>query len=185
MRNTHKCIFKTVALVSVLCLASGCATPRLSDDVEVVIKPGVYQLEGTSPGNLGGPYRGSIAIDRSGANYKLMWVIGRNQTQVGVGILESSILSVGYLDTKTRAFGVVSFRVLSPTHLRGKWAPLGSKSCGMEDLKYIKPLPKEKNNTAPPLKPGQLGAIRVSPDYRGIMKNWSPLQGKRSPALWS
>lgn len=92
------------------------------------IRYGVYKLKGSNPDGLK-KYDGRVVIQREGTNYRVTWFIGpnRNQAQVGIGILEGQVLSVGYMDASGRDFGVVSLKVVSNKLLKGKWSPLLSK----------------------------------------------------------
>lgn len=112
------------------------------------IKPGYYHLEGKNPGNLDGyGYRGVVCIFPSGANYSVIWMFGNRGGQFGTGILTGDVLSVAFINhdpeqitENTKIFwdngGVVSYRVISETVLRGTWAGHVTEMQGTEKLTW-------------------------------------------------
>ena len=97
---------------------------------------GVYALKGK---NAGGTkhYDGKVIIQKEGENYRLTWLIGTQQAQSGVAILEEDVLSVGYIDMSGMDFGVVSFKIISAEKITGKWASIYSKGeFGIEELSF-------------------------------------------------
>jgi hypothetical protein len=100
---------------------------------------GVYDLFGSNDPSGEIHYIGRVTIVPEGTNYRLDWKIGR-QTQVGVGILCDTVLSVSYRNTRDGATGVVSYYITPEGNLEGKWAPLGYSSYGTERLIFKSPL---------------------------------------------
>ena len=99
---------------------------------------GVYKLKGTNPDGLK-KYEGQINIQKEGPNYRVTWFIGptRSQAQVGIGILENEVLSIGYMDASGKDFGVVSLRLLKGNVLKGRWASMLSRgSHGEEEFTF-------------------------------------------------
>lgn len=92
------------------------------------IRFGVYKLKGTNPDGLK-KYEGRIVVQKEGSLYRVTWFIGpeRNQAQVGIGILNNGILSIGYMDSSLTDFGVVSLKVQNSKTLKGSWASIFSK----------------------------------------------------------
>ncbi len=100
---------------------------------------GVYKLKGSNPIQSSRQYSGKIVIQKEGANYRVTWMIGDNfnQSQLGIGILTDAVLSVGYLDTSGRDFGVVSMKVINSKLLKGKWSSIFSDgSFGEEEFEF-------------------------------------------------
>ena len=103
------------------------------------LKDGTYSLEGYNAGSYTANYFGTVKIERQGDVYKLQWSIG-GQEQRGVGILEDSILSVGYMDVtqgQTRDMGVVSYRLVGEGKLEGKWSSISASHAGKEVLEKV------------------------------------------------
>lgn len=85
------------------------------------LKTGTYDLSGGN-NTGGGGYRGEVIIAPQGDNYKVIWMIGSKQAQVGVGILHNDILSVAFTDVGNPSFwGIASYRVGPWGELEGKW----------------------------------------------------------------
>ncbi len=104
------------------------------------IEFGVYKLKGTNPDGVK-RYTGKIVIQREGANYRVTWFIGPDalQAQVGIGILEDKVLSIGYMDASGDDFGVVSMKVINSKTLKGKWASIFSQGTfGEEEFIFEK-----------------------------------------------
>lgn len=95
---------------------------------------GVYSLEGSNPHSDHINYRGEVEIQKRGSNYMLIWKIGRQQTQVGIGILKDHILSVAFYDLSGNGTGAVSYFLIEPGKLEGSWAIYGSENFGKEYL---------------------------------------------------
>ncbi len=103
-----------------------------------VLREGFYELTGSNPDAPDMVYSGHIQIEKKGGQYALRWFIGKTQSQAGVAILEGNVLSVGYMDSSGGDFGVVSFRIISPSRLEGKWCSLGNPMAyGRETLEYL------------------------------------------------
>jgi hypothetical protein len=104
------------------------------------LKPlaGIYFLTGKNPQGSKS-YYGAILIAPQKENYKLTWIIGDNQSQVGVGLLQDRVLSVGYGDTSGQDFGVVSFVIKNSKRIEGRWSSLKGESVGFEELDYLGP----------------------------------------------
>lgn len=100
----------------------------LSSWAQSSIPFGVYKLKGTNPDGVK-KYDGRVVIEKEGVNYRVTWFIGpnQNQGQVGIGILENNILSIGYMDLSGKDYGVVSLKVLNKKTLKGKWTSMFSK----------------------------------------------------------
>jgi len=77
-----------------------------------------------------------VSIRREGEVYLLKWDIGGKQGQLGAGILEGRILSVGFADLTGRAFGAGSYRVGSEERLAGRWVCMGGSEPGFETLTW-------------------------------------------------
>lgn len=105
------------------------------------LKTGTYELVGSNNESRVVNYRGEVIITRLGSNYELLWLIGRQQRQLGIGILHENLLSVAYygLSPSDSDFGVVSFRLISENELEGNWASMGSGGQGCEYLNWIGP----------------------------------------------
>ena len=104
---------KRFLVVFLLCTASVFASPRM--------RTGTYLLSGGNSKWSGGGYQGEVTIYPQGENYRLVWQIGHQQTQMGVGILYNNILSVAYLDLGTNVWGVASFRLVGDGEFEGRW----------------------------------------------------------------
>ncbi|MDZ4205943.1 MAG: hypothetical protein U1C12_01890, partial [Patescibacteria group bacterium] len=110
-----------------------------SVSVGSTIKTGIYKLEGYNSSLQSNPnYEGEIEISKNGERYELAWIIGQ-QDQRGVGLLEGNILSVGYTDITggdIQDVGVVSYRVVNPGKLEGKWNSVSGTGTGREVLTW-------------------------------------------------
>lgn len=86
-----------------------------------ILRTGTYDLSGGN--NTGGTgYHGEVIIAPQGDNYKVTWLIGSKQAQVGVGVLHNDILSVAYVDAGNPSlWGVASYRVGPWGELEGRW----------------------------------------------------------------
>lgn len=102
----------------------------------ISLTPGTYQMIGSNPNSNIINYRGKVIIKPCGSNYSLIWIIGSNQVQTGVGILKDNILSVAFYDPAKNLTGVVSFVVKENGQLDGTWASYNSSSFGRELLTY-------------------------------------------------
>jgi len=104
-----------------------------------VLKTGIYKLEGYNSSLASNPsYEGEVEISKNGERYELVWIIGQ-QDQRGVGLLENNILSVGYTDITggdIQDTGVVSYRVVNPGKLEGKWNSVLGTGTGREVLTW-------------------------------------------------
>lgn len=98
------------------------------------MKVGTYELIGSNDESDVTHYRGKVIIAQQGTNYSLLWKIGSNQVQVGVGMLHDDLLSVAYFDVMHQAGGVVSYHCISEDEIEGKWASLQGTSYGRESL---------------------------------------------------
>lgn len=87
------------------------------------LKLGVYKMEGYSSSfSLQPDYVGEAVINRSGPVYTFEWRLP-DGIQRGIGILESNILSVGFVDAvRGDIMGVVSYRIVGEDKLEGKIA---------------------------------------------------------------
>src|SRR3989338_5579169 len=124
-------------LIFIIILSFGCTRENLASSRQQVVtsqeqsftlKTGVYSLEGYNAG--------SGSVDYKGEVYGIEWRIEPLQTQIGVGILSDSILSVGYLDASGQDLGVVSYRLLGEGKLDGKWASIEGRQTGREVLTW-------------------------------------------------
>ena len=106
------------------------------------LREGVYSLTGFNAGSTQVNYTGTVSISRreeSSDVYDLVWSIaGGTQGQVGVGILNEGILSVGYFESRDGTVadaGSVSYILVDNSHLEGEWASLQGGMTGTEYLK--------------------------------------------------
>lgn len=105
---------KRILILAMLFLATGAYAWTL--------KTGTYDLVGGNS-DWGNSYHGEVVIAPQGDVYKVIWRVGSNQTQVGVGILQDDVLSVAFTDLAKNTFwGVVSYRVGPWGELEGRWA---------------------------------------------------------------
>jgi hypothetical protein len=111
----------------------------MGDPIRSSLEDGVYDLEGHNPQG-GPPYKGTVSIRREGDLYRLQWRIGQSQSQIGVGLLDGRVLSVGYLDRSGGDCGVVSYRLDGENRLRGDWISVGGRTPGHEILTWNRPL---------------------------------------------
>lgn len=88
---------------------------------------GTYRISGVGLDRRG--YEGTLTISREGAVYHLTWQVGTT-TYIGVGILQSDILSVGW-DADGNC-GVVSYHVLPDGTLEGLWSVCSQNRVGTE-----------------------------------------------------
>lgn len=102
---------------------------------------GTYDLVGTNSRTGVATYRGQVIIEPFGYNYRVIWMVGSNQIQGGIGVLnqDETVLSVAYSDTSRGEVGVVSYDILSSIELEGKWASMNAQSYGRENLIWISP----------------------------------------------
>lgn len=98
---------------------------------------GTYQLSGGNSKWEGSAYQGTVSIQPQGENYSVIWRVGNSQTQYGIGILYNGILSVAYVDSATRAWGVVSYRLVSNGELEGRWTTSDGTTQKPEYLVWI------------------------------------------------
>lgn len=103
------------------------------------LKTGTYELLGSNSESRVVNYQGEVIITRRGSNYELLWLIGRQQVQVGVGILYGDVLSVAFQGNSYADIGVASFRLISHNEMEGTWARIGSGGQGCEYLSWIGP----------------------------------------------
>ena len=106
------------------------------------IREGIYSLSGR--GAMRSTYSGTITImKRAGVSnvYDLAWNVGAGQQQIGVGILENGVLSVGYVDVTggaTNDAGSVAYVVADNSHMQGTWISMQADSeVGTEDLTWL------------------------------------------------
>jgi len=109
----------TLIFVFVCLLVSAADIPVLAQNRQDIA--GSYDVEGTNPG--GRAYRGMAQITKDRDTYRISWVIGSNETYVGIGILEGNVLAVSY--SSQGMSGVVAYRVEGRERLEGRWAILG------------------------------------------------------------
>jgi len=102
---------------------------------------GTYDLVGSNSRGGRVAYRGQVIIEPFGQNYRVIWMIGSNQVQAGIGILDQDelTLSVAYSDMNSNDVGVVSFGVVNDFELEGKWATMNSYSYGWENIIWVSP----------------------------------------------
>lgn len=99
------------------------------------LKTGTYTLSGGNDNWASSSYQGEVVIAPQGDNYSVIWRIGNRQAQVGVGILQSDVLSVAFTDVGNPSFwGVASFRVKAFGEIEGKWAGYDSTTTKPEYL---------------------------------------------------
>ncbi len=92
------------------------------------LKTGTYDLSGGN-GTFGGGYQGEVVIAPQGENYAVIWRVGSQQTQLGVGILKDDVLSVAFTDLSNNSFwGVASYRVKAFGELEGSWTSYNGKT---------------------------------------------------------
>ncbi len=89
---------------------------------------GEYDVSGTNTG--GQPYKGTLAVKKSGAGYTFSWKAGAPFE--GFGIRQGETVAVGIGGNKC---GFVSYEIRSDGTLEGKWGGYGSKSVGTETAK--------------------------------------------------
>lgn len=85
------------------------------------LKHGTYMISGRNSSWDGSAYHGEVVIMPQGENYYLVWKVGAEQIQTGVGILSNGVLSVAYLDKKTGLWGVGAFRLINDREMEGRW----------------------------------------------------------------
>jgi len=108
----------------------------ISRKISFELLTGVYSLKGSNPNSDRINYRGEVEIQKHGSNYMLIWKIGRQQTQVGIGILNDHVLSVAFYDLSGNATGAVSYSLIEDGKLEGLWAIFGSETYGKEYLTF-------------------------------------------------
>lgn len=96
----------------------GYAYPRLMT--------GTYQLSGSNSKWDVGAYQGEVTIYPQGENFRVVWRIGSNQSQAGIGILYNDALSVAYCDTSNTNWGIAVFRLVADGELEGRWSGFNS-----------------------------------------------------------
>jgi hypothetical protein len=146
MTQMNRTVRHALAVVAVL--AGLAATPvRAAGELEL---DGMYLSEGVNPD--GSKYSGVVNITRNGDSFLVSWLApqsqdGRVQLQpssVGVGILNSDLLSVSYYAPKSS--GIVVYRIEVEGHrLAGRWALAGDGG-GV----YSEILTKLPDSAAPP-----------------------------------
>jgi uncharacterized protein (DUF2147 family) len=91
---------------------------------------GTYKITEAKDGDSGKTYTGTVTISPSGAVYNVTWTLP-GQTYSGVGILQGSVLTVGW-GTAGKGAGVVVYQV--GDKLDGKWAQPRGTMLGAEVL---------------------------------------------------
>jgi hypothetical protein len=100
------------------------------------LKTGTYDLSGGNS-SWGSSYQGEVIIEPQGNNYRVIWLVGTRQTQVGVGILQDDILSVAFTDVSNSTFwGVASYRVGPFGELEGRWTSVDGQTQKPEYLAW-------------------------------------------------
>lgn len=121
----------------------GTETLTFVSDLPIMLKPGMYSVQGIDLASKES-YLGTCEVRCVGeekCRYTLSWKLGQNETEVGVGILDGSILSVCYQTDKGEV-GVGSYRLTPNNVLEGQWSSSSVKNYGTETLTRVSDLPK-------------------------------------------
>jgi hypothetical protein len=98
------------------------------------LRTGTYEASGGSSYGSG-VYYGEVVIAPQGDNYSVIWRTGAGQTQVGIGILQDDVLSIGFTDlNNSRFWGVASYRVRPFGELEGRWTASDGQTQKIEYL---------------------------------------------------
>lgn len=88
---------------------------------------GTYNVEGSNPGGRG-TYRGTVAVEKTGQTYRVIWVVG-NTRYVGTGIGNKDFIAVSYKsgnDTGLALYGA------DGGNWAGVWTYSGGRDVGTE-----------------------------------------------------
>jgi hypothetical protein len=101
------------------------------------LKTGAYELSGDH-GSGTRSYQGRVIILPQGENYRVIWEIGSQQVQVGVGIHRDweGTFSVAYTNLLNDGWGIVCYKVGAFGVLEGKWTSFQGITQGSEKLTW-------------------------------------------------
>jgi hypothetical protein len=108
------------AVTTAVCLASAAA---LAEPV------GQYEVSGTNPGNTSSTYHGTVAVQRTGDTYQVVWVIGGARF-TGTGIGNSNFLAVSYRSRNLN--GLALYAGQQDGSWQGIWTTDGGTAIGTE-----------------------------------------------------
>jgi hypothetical protein len=110
------------AIITAVCLASAAA---FADPV------GQYNVTGTNPGNTNAVYKGTVAVQRTGETYQVVWVVGGARfVGTGIGVDTANFLAVAY---KSKNFSGLALYAGQPDgSWQGIWTTEGGTLIGSE-----------------------------------------------------
>lgn len=110
------------AVTIAVCLA---CTAAVADPV------GQYNATGTNPGNPNSVYKGTVAVQRTGDTYQVVWMVGGvRYVGTGIGIESANFLAVAY---KSRSFSGLALYAGQPDGTwQGIWTTEGGTLIGSE-----------------------------------------------------
>lgn len=88
---------------------------------------GHYRVTGTNPGS-GSHYRGTVAVERTGETYRVVWVVGGTR-YVGTGIGTRDGLAVSYRSGNSSGLALY---VADGGNWEGVWTYSGGRDIGTE-----------------------------------------------------
>ena len=101
------------------------------------LKSGTYDVSGANSDWSGTGYRGEVVIIPQGDTCKVIWRVGTQQTQVGIGILQDDVFSVAFTDLSNPSFwGIASYRVGPWGDLEGRWCTYDGVTTKPETLRW-------------------------------------------------
>ncbi|RPI55189.1 MAG: hypothetical protein EHM55_08645 [Acidobacteria bacterium] len=107
---------KRIALLILLASVVGIAPVKVQTPLDPT---GAYRCDGVSPD--GQTYRAAVEIVRNGDTFIVRWLTPRGVVNVGVGVLNGTTLSVGYVGASA---GVVVYKLDGNKQLSGEWTDI-------------------------------------------------------------
>ncbi len=108
-----------IAFVALLILA---IAPALADPI------GQYEVKGANPGG-GSAYEGTVAVEKSGDAYRVIWQIG-SQFFIGTGVLDGNSFGVWF---QSGSFTGLALYAADGDNWKGKWVTAGGTELGSEE----------------------------------------------------
>lgn len=88
---------------------------------------GQYDVKGANPGG-GSAYEGTVAVEKTGDAYRVIWQIG-SQFFIGTGVVDGSSLAVWF---QSGNFTGVALYAADGDNWKGKWVTAGGTELGSE-----------------------------------------------------
>jgi hypothetical protein len=115
--------------MTIMRLAAAAALIACTSTIAFAAEPvGVYQVQGTNPGNTDTRYSGVVSVEKTGDAYQVIWIVG-NQKYEGTGLGNEQFLAVSYQSDDQS--GLALYRAEGDGWV-GIWTSTGGTTVGTE-----------------------------------------------------